>query len=231
MEIGMPLKNGQIQEDLPHEVMGVQKKFYPLDLSIHNERLRDLFYVSGKMYWDPRVDIPWSEFDPSRYSKEQLDAGRLFWSHRSWIEYQGWFTTTSELLGYMLDGQRDFDHKLYRAVQVLEEARHCEVSFLFAEKLGGHIQSPPSEGFGKRIDYQLANRTIEGRVLPECDVIHHWSGEMVAVELFKGRYASATDPVAKAICKHILQDELRHIQSAAFYLGARVPKLSGAERR
>jgi hypothetical protein len=193
--------------------------------------LRDLWYQSGRLYWDPRRDIPWDQFDASRYTPEELDAGRRFWSHRTWVEYQGMFTTTAELLGYALEGVRDFDHKLYLAMKILEEGRHVEVSYLFAEKLGGHVQAPESKDFGKRIDYQLANRTIEGRVLPECDVIHHWSGEMIAVELFKGRHATATDPVAKAICKYILQDEARHIQSALIYLAERVPRLTPEERK
>jgi hypothetical protein len=102
---------------------------------------------------------------------------------------------------------------------------------MFAEKLGGHIKQPSSDKLSKRIDYQLANRTIEHRVLSECDVIHHWSGEMVAVELFKGRYATATDPVAKAICKYILMDEARHIQSALIYLAERVPLLNAEQRK
>jgi len=221
----------RVAEDVLDAVMGVEKKFFPLDLSVHYPKLRDLWYQSGRLYWDPRRDIPWDQFDPSRYTADELDAGRHFWSHRTWVEYQGMFTTTAELLGYALDGLKDFDHKLYLAMKILEEGRHVEVSYLFAEKLGGHVQAPSSQGFGKRIDYQLANRTIEGRVLPECDVIHHWSGEMIAVELFKGRYASATDPIAKAICKYILQDEARHIQSALIYLAERVPGLTLEERK
>lgn len=221
----------RVAEDVLDAVMGVKKQFFPLDLSVHYPKLRDLWYQSGRLYWDPRRDIPWDEFDASKYTTEQLDAGRMFWSHRTWIEYQGMFTTTAELLGYALDGSRDFDHKMYLAMKILEEARHVEVSYLFAEKMGGHIQKPESDQFSKRIDYQLANRTIEGRVLAECDVIHHWSGEMIAVELFKGRYATATNPVAKAICKYILQDEARHIQSALIYLAERVPLLSEEERK
>lgn len=221
----------RVSEDVLDAVMGVQKKFFPLDLSVHYPKLRDLWYQSGRLYWDPRRDIPWDTFDASKYTAEELDAGRRFWSHRTWVEYQGMFTTTAELLGYALDGARDFDHKMYLAMKILEETRHVEVSYLFAEKLGGHVQKPESEKFSKQIDYQLANRTIEGRVLSECDVIHHWSGEMIAVELFKGRYATATDPIAKTICKYILQDEARHIQSALIYLAERVPLLSAAERQ
>ncbi len=221
----------RVAEDVLDAVMGVEKKFFPLDLSVHYPKLRDLWYQSGRLYWDPRRDIPWDQFDASRYTAAELDAGRRFWSHRTWVEYQGLFTTTAELLGYALDGKKDFDHKLYLAMKILEEGRHVEVSYLFSEKLGGHVQAPASENFGKRIDYQLANRTIEGRVLSECDVIHHWSGEMIAVELFKGRYASATDPIAKAICKYILQDEARHIQSALIYLAERVPRLTMEERK
>lgn len=225
------MEAAKVAEDVLGAVMGVPKKFFPLDLSIHYPKLRDLWYQSGRLYWDPRRDIPWDQFDVSKYSAEELEAGRRFWSHRTWVEYQGMFTTTAELLGYALEGVRDFDHKLYLAMKILEEARHVEVSYLFAEKMGGHVQKPASEKFSKQIDYQLANRTIEGRVLPECDVIHHWSGEMIAVELFKGRYATATDPVAKAICKYILQDEARHIQSALIYLAERVPRLTMDERK
>lgn len=221
----------RVSEDVLGAVMGVEKKFFPLDLSIHYPKLRDLWYQSGRLSWDPRRDIPWDEFDASKYTQEELDAGRLFWSHRTWIEYQGMFTTAAELLGYSLDGMKDFDHKLYLAMKTLEEGRHVEVSFMFAEKLGGHIKQPASDKLSKRIDYQLANRTIEHRVLSECDVIHHWSGEMVAVELFKGRYATATDPVAKAICKYILMDEARHIQSALIYLAERVPLLNAEQRK
>jgi hypothetical protein len=66
------VEQAKVAEDVLDAVMGVEKRFFPLDLSVHYPKLRDLWYQSGRLYWDPRRDIPWDQFDASRYTPEEL---------------------------------------------------------------------------------------------------------------------------------------------------------------
>jgi hypothetical protein len=212
-------------------ILGEPKRFFPLNFDPQIRSVRDLYEAAKRQQWNATTDIPWDRFDPSRYSAEQLEAARRFWSHRAWIEYQGGvFSTSAELTRYAINGADDIDLKLFLSLKIAEEARHAEASYLFAERLGGYYPAPSDPRMIKQMDYGLAERVLHERLPTACTVIHMWAGEMVASELFMKRYEVTSDPVAREICRLILRDEVRHVKAGELYLAERIGTMTPAER-
>jgi len=208
-------------------IFDFEEKRFPLNLHPVLPDIRALWDLSNKLVWDPATAIPWDKFDPSKYSKEQLDAARLYWSRRAWTEYSGTAESPALLLRLIMEPDREIDARLFWAVQTLEETRHCIASYLFAEKLGGYLSEPPV-----RLPRTATHRGIRDKVLnPDIPfeafaIAHICIGETVAAKMFEERYKAAKDPVAKELVRLILRDETRHIQFGWKYMAHRVKKFT-----
>jgi hypothetical protein len=112
--------------------IGLSEKRFPLKTRHEIPGVSELWRKSKQMTWDPVRDIPYEKFDRTKYSKEQLDASRLGWSRRAWTEYTGIIESPAMLIRLSLDGQAPIEAKFVLAAKVVEEARHCEASFLLA---------------------------------------------------------------------------------------------------
>jgi hypothetical protein len=213
--------------------LGLREKRFPLTTRSDNSALRELWTKSKQMFWDPRRDIPYDKLDRSKYSKEQLDAARLGWSRRAWTEYTGIIESPAMLIRLALDGGAPIEAKFVLAAKVIEEARHCEASFLLAEAMGGYIQEPPPHdaivrlvvaGFRDRLAFNpevSAEAAIAG---------WHVISEGIALDIFACRYKRCDEPVTKEVLRLIMQDEVRHVLVGWALLESLVPKMSKQER-
>lgn len=212
--------------------IGLSEKRFPLKTRHEIPSISELWRKSKQMTWDAVTDIPYADFDRSKYSTEQLDAARLGWSRRAWTEYTGIVESPAMLIRLSLDGQAPIEAKFVLASKVVEEARHCEASFLLAEAMGGYVQEPPPHdaiikmvvaGFRDRLAFNpevSAEAAIAG---------WHIISEGIAVDIFAARYSACTEPVTREVLRLILQDEVRHVALGWGYLEHRVPRMSKAE--
>lgn len=216
-----------MQEAPIRSIFDYTEQRFPLNLKPQLEDIRSLWDLSNKLAWDPNTAIPWEQFDKSKYSQEQLDAARLYWSRRAWTEYTGTAESPAVLLRLIMEPGHDIDSKLFWSVQTLEETRHCIASYLFAEKLGGYHAAPPTQAPKSTHHRGIRDKVLDPAISFDAFVLAHICiGETIAAKMFEERYRAATDPVAKELVRLILRDESRHIQYGWKYMAHRVKSLT-----
>jgi hypothetical protein len=212
--------------------LGLRETRFPLKTNVQVKAINDLWTKAKQLTWDPRRDIAYERFDRAKYSREQLDAARLGWSRRAWTEYTGIIESPAMLIRLALDGQAPIEAKFLLASKVMEEARHCEASFLLAEAMGGYIQEPPPHdaiirlvvaGFRDRLAFNSEVSALAG--------IAGWHiiSEGIALDIFAARYRSCDEPVTKEVLRLIMQDEVRHVRVGWDLIEALVPSLPKEE--
>ena len=119
---------------------------FPLDLGVRIPKIRELYRLASAKQWDPVDAIPWDTLRPEDYAEEQRLAARMYWSRRTWSEYGA--ISESPALQIRFCQQREApDLRFFFTLRTQEESRHAEVSYLFAEKLGGYIAAPKQSAF------------------------------------------------------------------------------------
>ena len=212
--------------------IGLSEKRFPLKTRHEVPAISELWRKSKQMTWDAVTDIPYATFDRSKYSKEQLDAARLGWSRRAWTEYTGIIESPAMLIRLSLDGQAPIEAKFVLAAKVVEEARHCEASFLLAEAMGGYVvEPPPGDAIVKMVIAGFRDRLAFNPEVSTEAAIAGWHiiSEGIAVDIFAARYRACKEPVTKEVLRLILQDEVRHVAVGWEYLEHRIPQMSPAE--
>lgn len=212
--------------------IGLSEKRFPLKTRHEVPAISELWRKSKQMAWDPVTDIPYDTFDRSKYSKEQLDAARLGWSRRAWTEYTGIIESPAMLIRLSLDGQAPIEAKFVLAAKVVEEARHCEASFLLAEAMGGYVtEPPPGDAIVKMVIAGFRDRLAFNPEVSTEAAIAGWHiiSEGIAVDIFAARYRACKEPVTREVLRLILQDEVRHVALGWEYLEHRVPQMTAAE--
>lgn len=212
--------------------IGLSEKRFPLKTRHEVPAISELWRKSKQMTWDAVTDIPYDTFDRSKYSKEQLDAARLGWSRRAWTEYTGIIESPAMLIRLSLDGQAPIEAKFVLAAKVVEEARHCEASFLLAEAMGGYVvEPPPGDAIVKMVIAGFRDRLAFNPEVSTEAAIAGWHiiSEGIAVDIFAARYRACKEPVTREVLRLILQDEVRHVAVGWEYLEHRVPQMTPAE--
>ncbi len=212
--------------------IGLIEKRFPLSTQGHVPVLRDMWEKSKNMYWNPTKDIPYDKFDRAKYSTEQLDAARLCWSRRAWTEYTGIIESPAMLIRLCLDGQLPIHAKFCLAAKVMEEARHCEASFMLAETMGGYVvEPPPGDAIMRMVIAGFRDRlAFNSAVSPQAGIAAwHIISEGIALDIFAGRYKKTTEPVTREVIRLIMQDEVRHVEVGWAFMEDQLPKLSKDE--
>lgn len=158
---------------------------------------------------------PYEQFDRSKYSTEQLDAARLCWSRRAWTEYTGIIEVPAMLVRLCIDGQLPIHAKFSLAAKIMEEARHCEASFLLAEAMGGYVQEPPpGDAIMRMVVAGFRDRlALNPDVTPMAGMVAwHIISEGIALDIFAARYKNTNEPVTREVIRLIMQDEVRHVE-------------------
>lgn len=212
--------------------LGLKESRFPLKTRHEVPAISELWRKSKQMAWDPVTDIPYDKFDNSKYSQEQLDAARLGWSRRAWTEYTGIIESPAMLIRMSLDGQAPIEAKFVLAAKVIEEARHCEASFMLAEAMGGYIpEPPPHDAIIKMVVAGFRDRlAFNPEVSTEAAMAGwHIISEGIAVDIFAARYRACKEPVTREVLRLILQDEVRHVAVGWEFLEHRIPQMSKEE--
>jgi hypothetical protein len=212
--------------------LGLRESRFPLKTRTQVPGIEELWTRSKQLTWDPRRDIPYDKFDRKRYSREQLDAARLGWSRRAWTEYTGIIESPAMLIRLALDGQAPIEAKFLLAAKVVEEARHCEASFLLAEAMGGYIQEPPPhDAIVRLVVAGFRDRLAFNPEVSALAAIAGWHviSEGIALDIFAARYKRCDEPVTKETLRLIMQDEVRHVLVGWELLEALVPKMPKQE--
>jgi hypothetical protein len=212
--------------------LGLSEKRFPLSTARTNAKLGSMWTQAKQLTWDAERDIPYDTFDRSKYSKEQLDAGRLCWSRRAWTEYTGIVESPAPCIRLCLEGNQSIETKFLLAAKVFEEARHCEASFMLAETMGGYVKEPPpGDAIKKMLVAGFRDRMAFNPDVTSESVIAGWHciSEGIAYDIFQARYQRTTEPVTKEVIRLISQDEVRHVEMGWAYLEERTKEIDRSE--
>ena len=209
----------------------IERRF-PLHLEPSIATVRDLYDQAKQSRWDPERDIPWAQFDRSRYSPQVLAAAALSWSRKAWIEYGGLPETPALIIRFCLEHERESDPKYFLAVRNTEEAWHLECCHRFAELCGGFVAEPANPAYRALFNQGLNREALDAsRSLDAYVAAHAAIGDGLDLELCRLCRDNAADPVARAILDRLVRDKTRHAAFGWFYLETRAPGWSDADRR
>ena len=196
----------------------VERRF-PLHLEPHILTIRGLYHQAKAAHWDPEKHIPWAKFDASAYTPEQLRAAALSWSRRAWTEYGGLPETPAILVRFCLEHSGESDPKMFLSVRGSEEAWHTECCWRFADLAGGYIESPVNQDYARLFNQDFHREAFEpGLSVDAYIAVHSAILDGLDLELNRGFLRHATDPVASAIFKRMVQDKERHVAFGWVYL-------------
>ncbi len=191
---------------------------FPLNLKESIHSIREMYETGKQERWVPESDIPWSEFDASRYTDQELRAARLTWSWRSWVEYAGLTETPAMLIRWCLEKGRESDPKYFLTVRNTEEAWHIESFSKLANLMGGYLNHPV-EATEEALFLQHRDRKIldENQHSDAMLVTHCAVEDGLELELFKGHLANSTNPVVTSLLKKVVQAKERHAEFGWVY--------------
>jgi hypothetical protein len=208
----------------------VERRF-PLHLQPALYTIRDLYETAKAAHWDPEQHIPWAKFDASQYSAEQLSAAALSWSRRAWTEYGSLPETPAILIRFCLDSHGESDPKMFLTVRGSEEAWHTECCWRFAERLGGYRNAPEQAAYAQLFNQDFHREAFEpGISLDAYIAVHSALLDGLDLELHRGFLRHASDTVATAILKRMVEDKERHVAFGWRYLEERAPNWTDAIR-
>lgn len=203
---------------------------FPVALDSEVPRIRKLFYSATENQWNPRTDIPWDLLDPSEFTEEQLYGARQYWSRRAWGEY-GAISESPALSIRFYQERREPDLGLFFSIRTQEEARHAEVCYLMAEKLGGYIEKPVEVDYTQSVaTHGVRKLALDPNVSLEAIIgALVLAAEEIAFDVFKHLVDITPNKVAREVVKAIMRDEVRHCAFGWYYLEKRIPEMSEEE--
>jgi hypothetical protein len=203
---------------------------FPLDLGVRIPKIRELYRLATAKQWDPVDAIPWDTLRPEDYTEEQRLAARMYWSRRTWSEYGA--ISESPALQIRFCQQREApDLRFFFTLRTQEESRHAEVSYLFAEKLGGYIAAPKQVEFeGAVATHGVRKMALDLDMPLEATIASLvCAAEELAFDMIHHVASVSTNPAAKKIFKLIARDEVRHCAFGWHFMEHRIPQMSRAE--
>ena len=208
----------------------VERRF-PLHLEPHMQTIRGLYHQAKAAHWDPEKHIPWAKFDAAAYPPGQLRAAALSWSRRAWTEYGGLPETPAILIRFCLEHGGESDPKMFLTVRGSEEAWHTECCWRFAGLVGGYSEKPANADYARLFNQDFHREAFEPGISVDAYIaVHSAILDGLDLELNRGFLRYATDPVASAILKRLVQDKERHVAFGWVYLTERAPAWSAARR-
>jgi hypothetical protein len=209
----------------------VERRF-PLQFAPEVPALRELYSQAKGFRWNPETDIAWDRFDPARYAKDAREAARRTWSRRAWSVYPGLTESTALLIRFCLEsGSLGMDAKLFLSFRPAEEAKHLEVCYMLAERLGGYEPEPGEPGLARASNHPFAQAALD-RDLPVEAYIAALGAldDQLDLNLYLSHLQHAKDETVRAALRLIAGDRQRHVVFAWALLGSRVPALDARAR-
>ncbi|GAB2906759.1 hypothetical protein LSG25_01925 [Paralcaligenes sp. KSB-10] len=208
----------------------VERRF-PVSLTQSIGSIRELYETGKESRWNPEADIAWNDFDAGKFEQASLDAARLVWSRRAWVEYAGLYETPALLVRLCLEAGRESDPKYFLTVRNTEEAWQIESCHRYAKLLGGYIDRPP-QAESEVVFNQYRHRQILDAE-QDADIfftVHSAVEDGLELELFRAYLDNATEPVAQQILQKSVQAKERHVAFGWTYVSERVGMWSDAQR-
>lgn len=216
--------------EMVHGLLGQPEDRFPADFDSEIPRIRELFHTATRNQWDPQTDIPWAQLDPSRYTEAQRFAARQYWSRRAWSEYGAISESPTLQVRFGVE-RRPTDMQLFFTIRSQEETRHAEVCHLMAEKLGGYLEKPAEAFQGSVATHGVRRAALDTSVPLEAIIAALvCTAEEIAFDVFRHLTEIATDPVAKAICRAIMRDEVRHCAFGWYFLEHEIARMGAAQK-
>lgn len=208
----------------------IERRF-PLHLEPHIQTIRGLYQQAKAAHWDPEKHIPWAKFDRSKYTPEQLRAAALSWSRRAWTEYGGLPETPAILIRFCLEHGGESDPKMFLTVRGSEEAWHTECCWRFADVAGGYTEKPANAEYARLFNQDFHREAFEPGISVDAYIaVHSALLDGLDLELNRGFLRHASDPVAAAILKRLVQDKERHVAFGWIYLTEHAKGWSDSQR-
>jgi len=208
----------------------VERRF-PLHLEPHIQTIRGLYHQAKAAHWDPEKHIPWTKFDASIYTADQLRAAALTWSRRAWTEYGGLPETPAIIIRFCLEHDGESDPKMFLSVRGSEEAWHTECCWRLANLVGGYIDQPGNPEYARLFNQDFHREAFEPGISVDAYIaVHSAIIDGLDLELNRGFLRHATDPVVSAMLKRMVQDKERHVAFGWIYLTEHAPKWHEAQR-
>ncbi len=197
----------------------LMERRFPLHLEPAILTVRTLYEQAKEARWDPERNIAWRIFRAADYTAEQLQAARLSWSRRAWVEYAGFAETPSILIRFCLEHGGESDPKMFLTVRGTEEAWHVDCAYRFAECAGGYLESPTNPDYARLFGLGLFRQAFDPALSPAAYLAAHVAVlDGIDLELHRGYLRHATDPLAASILQRLVQDKERHAAFGWVYL-------------
>lgn len=179
------------------------------------ERLWALYHEGMINYFDPVQDLDWDHFDVSGWSQEEKEAGRKWWSWRTWIEYSILPAVAYENNRIALSGC-GMERTLYPSVICFETTRHREVSYMLTGRLGGYIEAPsgPEEVFAAVIQKGLSDQfySPDAPLAPATAGLHCLMAGLTASQHKLALDRHVKNPLLQAALKVMAIDKARQAE-------------------
>ena len=211
-------------------LLGQAEDRFPSDFDAEIPRIRELFHTTTRNQWDAQKDIPWDQLDPSRYTEAQLFGARQYWSRRAWSEYGAISESPTLQIRFGVE-RRPTDMQLFFTLRSQEETRHAEVCQLMAERLGGYLEKPITASYQGSVATHGVRRAALDLAVPLEAIIAALvcTAEEIAFDVFRHLVDISSDPVAKAICRNIMRDEVRHCAFGWYFLEHEIGRMTPAQ--
>lgn len=204
----------------------VEKRF-PLDLKPSLDSIWSLYGEAKDAHWDPSRDVPWTDWDGTRYDDAQKAAARLVWSHRLWGAYGYLASTPALLVRFCLEHQRESDPKYFLSVRGTEEAFHVDACTRMCGLVGGVVERPANPAYEALFNEATYVLALDGDVLLEAFVAAEVAFRLDIEVALIGAAAEATrDPAALKVLELMSRDRRRHADFGWLYLDARKDMLT-----
>jgi hypothetical protein len=204
----------------------VERRF-PLQFAPEVPVLRELYSQSKGLHWNPETDIAWDRFDPARYERATREAASRTWSRRAWSVYPGLTESTALLIRFCLEsGSLGMDAKLFLSFRPAEEAKHLEVCYMLAERLGGYEADPGESGLARVSNHAFGQAALDGDLPVEAYIAALGAlDDQLDLNLYVSHLQQAKDETVRAALRLVAGDRARHVAFAWAFLGTRVPAL------
>ena len=215
---------------LAENLLDTPESRFPLELGVRIPKIRSLYRQATARQWDPLKAVRWDDLRPEDYTEEQRYAARLYWSRRAWGEY-GAISESPALQIRFCQQRHEPDLRFFFTLRTQEEARHAEVCYLMAEKLGGYIEAPTQSAFqGSVATHGVRKMALDLGIPLEATIASLvCAAEEIAYDVFAHLIKVTSNPVARRVLQLIMRDEVRHCAFGWAYMEKRVKELTPAQ--
>jgi hypothetical protein len=162
----------------------------------------ELFKQMEAVRWNMGTDIPWSTFDGTKLSEEQVQTIKM----NAITEWAALPATEM----FLRDNRNDSDFSAFMSVWFFEEQKHALVLMEYLRRFAPHAAPTETELHKVRFEFDPA---------PELETLMlHFCGEVRLNHWYRRAAEWHTEPVIKEIYRTISRDEARHAGAYLQYM-------------